>query len=314
MSKLRNKEIPTGPTLILVGIFGVISPLFSFLLAGTEGMLAWLIDLAASFQWLYLALLLLGLMLSLRHSRRYLWVITLAPLPWLTAHQGLSEISSTATGIRIISANTNFKNTNLQALKALINTEQPDVVVLLELSPDQAGQLAGLTGYPFQQINPDHSPFGIGVLSRLAFTGVTVDRNWTGNSLNIPTIEVIIERNDQSIKLVAFHPMPPITPEFHTARNIKLKEIVEESRQQRLATIIAGDFNATPWSSAFVGIDYNRATGLQPTWPTRYLGIPVDQVLVSEHWQLKQSQAGPDVGSDHLPVITEVVLTEGNDE
>lgn len=102
--------------------------------------------------------------------------------------------------------------------------------------------------------------------------------------------------------------MPPIAPEHHAARNNKPKEIVEESKQQGLPTIIAGDFNATPWSSAFADIDYKRATGLQPTWPMRYFGIPVDQVLVSEHWQVAQSKAGPDIGSDHLPIIAKLGL------
>ena len=312
MAKFQNKEIPTGPTLILVGILGLISPLFSYLLASNEGLLPWLIDLATNFQWLYVTLLVVGLILSLRKSRRYLWIIMLIPIPWFTAHQSLSETFSTATGIKIISANTNFKNTNLQDLKALINKEKPDIVVLLELSHDQALQLTDLSDYPYQQINPDNSPFGIGVMSRLAFASVTVDWHWRGSSLKIPTIEVIILQNDQLIKVVAFHPMPPIASEYHTARNKKLKEIVEESKQQGLPTIIAGDFNATPWSSAFASIDYKRATGLQPTWPMRYFGIPVDQVLVSEHWRVKQSRVGPDIGSDHLPVTAEIVLTLRN--
>ncbi len=288
MSKLNNIEIPTGPALVLTGVLGIVSSLLSNLLAKNEGLLPWLIDLASNLQLLYLVSLILGLMLTLKTNRQYLWAIIFIPVPWFTAHDGAPEATLTERPIKLISANINFKNTDLQALKELINSEQPEILVLLELSHEQARQFTGLKGYPFRQINPDDSPFGIGLLSKLPFSGVTVDSNWRGSSLKIPTIEVVAEWNNQLIKVVAFHPMPPIAPEYHAARNQKIQEIVEESKQSGLPTIIAGDFNATPWSSAFAHIDYMRATGLQSTWPMRYLGIAVDHVLVSDHWQVKQ--------------------------
>jgi endonuclease/exonuclease/phosphatase (EEP) superfamily protein YafD len=69
--------------------------------------------------------------------------------------------------------------------------------------------------------------------------------------------------------------------------------------------IVAGDLNATPWSSAFAvaarhGLD--RASGLAPTWPRRHVGIPIDHVLADTHWRRGEAQRGPDIGSDHLPV------------
>lgn len=303
---MTKGEIPTAPSLILAGALGIISPPISYFLANSEGTLPWLIDLATHFQGLYVLLLLVGLVISLRKSRRYIWVVALLPLPWLTALESAPKSSSIQPGIKILSANIHFKNNDLSTLKNLITSEHPDIVVLLELSHVQAGQLVDLKDYIFQQIQPDNSPFGIGVISRLPFSSVTTDWNWKGTSLKIPTIEVITKWKNQPIKLVAFHPMPPLAPEYHTVRNSKLKEIVEDSKQQRLPTIIAGDFNATPWSSAFAGIDYYRATGLQSTWPFRHLGIAVDQILVSDHWKVKRSWVGPDIGSDHLPVIAEV--------
>ena len=313
MSKLNNIEIPTGPTLILIGVLGILSSFLSSLLANDEGILPWLVDLAANFQMLYLLSLIIGLILTLEKNRGYLWVIIFIPVPWLTAHDSATETTSTDQSIKVLSANTNFKNSDLQALKELINSEQPDIVVLLELSHGQARQLADLKDYPFQQINPDDSPFGIGLLSKLPFSSVTVDFNWRGSSLKIPTIKIVAEWNAQLINVVAFHPMPPIAPEFHLARNKKIQEIVEKSKQSGLPTIIAGDFNATPWSSAFAPIEYMRATGLQSTWPTRYFGLSVDHVLVSDHWQVKQSRVGPDIGSDHLPVVAEVINPDGSD-
>lgn len=151
------------------------------------------------------------------------------------------------------------------------------------------------------------SPFGIGLLSRLPFADVAIDWN-SHSSLKIPTLEIIAKWNKQLIKMIVFHPMPPIAPEYHLARNKKLKEIDYESYQYSLPTIIAGDFNATPWSSALTQTNFKRASGLQSTSPFRYVGIPVDQVLLSERWQVVESQVGTDIGSDHLPIISTVSL------
>jgi endonuclease/exonuclease/phosphatase (EEP) superfamily protein YafD len=79
---------------------------------------------------------------------------------------------------------------------------------------------------------------------------------------------------------------------------------------------MAGDFNASPWSHAFSGparAGFHRAAGLLPgTWPggVHWAGIPIDQVLASPHWTLISSRVGPDIGSDHRPMITTLGLTE----
>lgn len=308
----KSIKIENGLALIVLGILGLLTPFLTDLLVDKQSTVVWLIDLAANFQALYLILVAIGLLLSLRKHRRYIWVVIFLPLPWLTAHEKAPRGVQGTQSLKVITANTNFKNPSLDSLKALIDSESPDIVILPELSFIQAKQLASLSEYPFQDLQPDNSPFGLGVLSKLPFAGVTVDWNWRGSSLKIPTIEIIADWNSQLIKLVAFHPMPPIASEFHAARNMKLKEIVNASKQQGLKTIIAGDFNATPWSSAFSDIDYKRATGLLPTWPLRYFGIPVDQVLVSEHWGVVNQQIGPDIGSDHFPVILDVTLLAGS--
>ncbi len=126
----------------------------------------------------------------------------------------------------------------------------------------------------------------------------------------MPTLKTIITWNNTDINFTAFHPMPPIAPQYHKDRNQKLIEIINSAEGSGLPTIIAGDFNATPWSSALTQTSFKRASGLQPTWPFRYIGIPVDQVLVSDHWRVKDYQVGDNIGSDHLPVISSVSLTK----
>jgi vancomycin resistance protein VanJ len=74
--------------------------------------------------------------------------------------------------------------------------------------------------------------------------------------------------------------------------------------------IVAGDFNMPTdsaiyrhnwrgWSDAFESI----GTGLGHTKFTSLWGIRIDHVLFDDRWEAVSSRVGPDVGSDHRPLI-----------
>jgi endonuclease/exonuclease/phosphatase (EEP) superfamily protein YafD len=78
-----------------------------------------------------------------------------------------------------------------------------------------------------------------------------------------------------------------------------------------------GDLNATPWSRPFrrfVGrsglCDSRAGFGVQASFPaaSALLRIPIDHVLVSCVIGVRNRRIGRDVGSDHLPVIVDLVL------
>lgn len=78
--------------------------------------------------------------------------------------------------------------------------------------------------------------------------------------------------------------------------------------------ILAGDFNALPWSAASrelagaIGATHSAWAGTFPaSFPTgTRLGL--DQVLVGGGLQLVAVETGPDVGSLHLPLIATIAL------
>jgi endonuclease/exonuclease/phosphatase (EEP) superfamily protein YafD len=73
--------------------------------------------------------------------------------------------------------------------------------------------------------------------------------------------------------------------------------------------VVAGDFNATPWSLHLATFErltgLTRLTGL-PSWPARGLGLPqvaIDHIFVSSGMRPLGSATTLDAsGSDHLPV------------
>jgi endonuclease/exonuclease/phosphatase (EEP) superfamily protein YafD len=71
--------------------------------------------------------------------------------------------------------------------------------------------------------------------------------------------------------------------------------------------------NATPWSHTFqellsAGLTVPHFT---PTWPSGWgrLGIPIDHVL-GRGVRITELRAGPALGSDHLPVLAEIVIAD----
>lgn len=76
--------------------------------------------------------------------------------------------------------------------------------------------------------------------------------------------------------------------------------------------ILAGDFNALPWSAALNRLSGAMSaagaqwTGTFPAWSP--VKLPIDQVRVSGGLQIVSLEAGPFVGSIHLPLVAVIAL------
>jgi endonuclease/exonuclease/phosphatase (EEP) superfamily protein YafD len=272
----------------------------------------WVLDLAAHWQWLSVAALTLGLAVAFFVAKRCLFFALLLPLPWWTASPSWPLESSTAplATVTVASANVHLSTTQVGALAQWLAKEQPDLVVLLEVSRALGPQLASLTAYFHQVVHADDSPFGIALLSKWPLTRSSLQHDADG----IPRIEAEVQVHHQAVQMVAFHPMPPLSPHFHQARDQNLKTFAQQFQTSGQPGLVVGDLNATPWSSAFAGLaamGLRRTTSLQATWPTAgqgWLGIPIDHVLATRHWKVLGYRMGPDLGSDHLPVLVQLAL------
>jgi endonuclease/exonuclease/phosphatase (EEP) superfamily protein YafD len=283
----------------------MIPPVSALLPQDSGGIALWLLDLACHWQWLFAAGLVASVLASALALRRWLILLPCAALPLFDASPMLPEAPAGAETFVVASANVLWTNTDLQPLLRWIAAEQPDVVVLLEVAPAHAAALAGLAGYPHRHVVASEDPFGIALLSRHPLQRPLTVRDSQG----LPHIEAQAAWQGRRVNLLAVHPMPPLSAHFHAERNAKLARWASSATASGLPAIIAGDLNATPWSTAFNDLDalgMRRATGLAPTWPTLLQGasgIPIDHVLANHHWARIASARGPDLGSDHLPVI-----------
>ncbi|MBD9416336.1 endonuclease/exonuclease/phosphatase family protein [Pseudomonas sp. PDM16] len=280
-------------------------------LAGTAGTLTWLLDLASHWQWLFVTGLVLTTLGGAWRERRWLLALLALPLPWLSATPVLPSGSGEGPKLRVASANLHLENSNLEPLAAWLEQTRPDLVVLLEVSPRYARELEKLPGYPHRLVHAENSPFGIALLSRLPLEQGHKGRDDQG----IVHLQAQLDFAGCALNMTALHPMPPLLPEDQERRDRLLKQLIQASGAG--PALLAGDLNASPWSSAFTDLDtlgWRRASGLGPTWPSAGLGligIPIDHVLASAHWRLLSSERGPNLGSDHLPILARVELVDG---
>ena len=107
----------------------------------------------------------------------------------------------------------------------------------------------------------------------------------------------------------------PTEPEDSRERNYQLDHIGATVEGVAGPVIVAGDFNTTPWSPHFRDLlattglrDAGTGRGWLPTWPGRLgpAGIPIDHVLVRGEVAVTGLRRGPDVGSDHYPLIADL--------
>lgn len=269
----------------------------------------WLADLAAHWQWLALALGLVTSTTLAILTRRKLWLAAwlVCPLPWLSASVPAPAASATSTGKRLsmVTANVHYSTRDVAPLRDFALAPDPaDLVVVIELGVDYARQLATWKEWPHQIRMPRSDPFGLALLSRHPIIGAEQLESASG----IPRLRVRLDWQGEDVEVVLAHPMPPLNAGFARERDATLAEEAERLARTGKPGLVAGDFNATPWSSAFAGPAAQgvlRASPLFPgTWPApgSVFGIPIDHVLVTRHWLVSEQAVGPNIGSDHLPV------------
>ncbi len=298
--------------LVVCTSLGLLSPWLTELAAPYSVHVAWLLDLASHWQWLHLTLLLAGIALLARRNARWLLLVPLAALPWLTVTPALPhETGTPRLELSLLTANL-AQSLDASALRVLLDRQPVDLVLLQEVTPELAQQLGRWQDYPYRLLAPEDSPFGLALLSRKPLDGAKVSIDADG----IPAIESRVLLPGQAIALTVVHPMPPLSPYRHQKRNMGLQVLLQKNAAHGLPGLVAGDFNASPWSQALRGVQalgWQRASDLNPSWPALgrgWLGIAIDQVVVNGPWRVAEQGLGPNLGSDHLPRLMRLQLLE----
>lgn len=181
---------------------------------------------------------------------------------------------------------------------------------------DQTGKLTkktGMHGYFGEAIRVGGtSPYGNAVLSKIPFNAVETvkipDPETKDEKVNYETrciIKAIVEENGKEVMFLVTH-MGLARGERRKA----VKTICEIADNTALPIVLMGDFNAEPDEDTFKPLyeRFSDTLGAEPkTFPSDAPDIKIDYIFY-RGLECKNTRVINEVVSDHLPVITEIIL------
>ncbi|QDU37935.1 Endonuclease/Exonuclease/phosphatase family protein [Maioricimonas rarisocia] len=287
---------------------------------GWFGQYSYLADLTAHFrlQYLLLAVPLTLLLASMRQwkSASAGLAVVLINAGCIAPLFGTSPASVTAgtTPLKVIAVNVHVMNRNHAPLQEWVRSEQPDVIIVSELSTAWStamDELSDLLPHQFERL--DNGNGGLGLYSRFPIEEsewhLLGDVNYAGR--------IRITVDGVPVTLFGVHTYAPFHRWMSEMRDYQFGQLADLVNQTDTRVIVAGDLNATTWSAglkqmlAATGlIDTRVGFGLQPTWPDAAwpLRIAIDHCLVSDGITTVDRQVGPAIGSDHFPIVADLRL------
>lgn len=293
-------------------------------IASFFGEWVWWLDVLANFRAQYMVgLVVFSLSLLLTRFRRTgiavfaVAIVNLIPvLPLYVGSPGESEPS--APSIRVMSFNLLSSNERFGEVIDYIRALDPDLILLQEASrPWEVALGAADLGYEVIRPWADSLIFGTLVLIR----GEEIEAVSFGFAAAQPRAVQLSYRPTgwpEAIDVLSTHPLAPTEEERAGLRDAQLQFATDWASDRESPTFVVGDFNATPWSSPFrdlmaeAGLRNSQiGYGLQPSFPASsnvLLRVPIDHLVHSEHFVIRDRRLGPDLGSDHFPLIVDLEL------
>jgi endonuclease/exonuclease/phosphatase (EEP) superfamily protein YafD len=229
--------------------------------------------------------------------------------------------------LTIIHSNLDVHNQQYAATIQYLESQNADIILLQEVTPAWLNYLQShLKKYRIETALPRENTHGVAMLipnqlsKSLTILQSQIIHLPSGSPR--PMIELIIREQNREVAILSISTTRSTHPGTSEFQQAEFKAVADwslsQQQAQKRSVIIIGDFNSTPWSNRFRQFlrdgnlnNSQRGFGLQPTWPTGFpfpLMIPIDHCLHSESIQTFYRTPGPDIGSDHLPLLVKFQL------
>lgn len=246
------------------------------------------------------------------------WIFPYTPLH----RREVANAPGGGTRIRLLSANVLQTNRNSAALKRMIAARDPDLLLLLEANAwwqsemnDVQRTLRHTLACPLDNL------YGMLLYSRWPLEDARLQFLVEDDK---PSIHAAVRLPDGNVcRLVCLHPAPPSPTENDesTERDAELILVARSMSREKRAAIVVGDLNDVAWSRTtrlFRKIsrmlDPRVGRGLYNTFHARWFFMrwPVDHLFHTRHFTLGHLERLDAFGSDHFPVLAELVLADGD--
>ncbi|UVI40694.1 endonuclease/exonuclease/phosphatase family protein [Qipengyuania spongiae] len=217
---------------------------------------------------------------------------------------------------KVLSLNVLQTNDRYQRTADLIDRVDPDIVLLMETNGQWLDALEPqLSRYGYRLERLLDNTYGM-----IFATKLDVDRAAmvSATDTDTPTLYATLRTDDGArFEVVGLHPRPP-RPGRSTENRDAIIARAGARTPDRLSNVLAiGDFNDVPWSRTTQNfreeggyLDPRAGRGSYATFPASLVtfGWPLDQIMVKDGVKVESLEIGPDVGSDHLPLLARVCV------
>jgi endonuclease/exonuclease/phosphatase (EEP) superfamily protein YafD len=218
--------------------------------------------------------------------------------------------------LRLIVCNVKQSNDRHETLEEIVSARNPDLIVLMEVDQTWLDALAGvLSGFPHVVPQPQDNSYGMVLASRFALSETDVTDLLTDGVPSIRTTVSLSE--DLKFRLYAIHPEPPVPHRGSEGRDGETGLVAMMVRDEILPVLVTGDLNDVAWSGTTHRfrrvsrlLDPRIGRRVFSTFDARYpfMRWPLDHLFHSPQFRLKAMTRLPPCGSDHFPVMFDMVL------
>ncbi|MEX1135855.1 MAG: endonuclease/exonuclease/phosphatase family protein [Balneolales bacterium] len=241
------------------------------------------------------------------------------PYTFLSPRQVPSSNTKRGNAFSLLTANVLMENRDSVHLKALIDKNDPDIILVVETDLWWEEALRDYEhDYPYVIHRPQDDTYGMHLYSRLELIN--------------PEVRFLVQDYVPSIcgrirlpsgtetDFYCLHPPPPFPTEAESSaeRDTELFLIANEIKKRNRPVIVLGDLNDVAWSRTnkifqkISGLSDPRVgRGFYNTFHAKlpFIRFPLDHFFVSHHFSLLDFRRLPHFGSDHFPVY--IALSDG---
>lgn len=302
---------------LLLGAAALLQPLGS-MLARYE----WRADLLTPFQEPALAVTLVAILALVRRHWRLaaaLTVLAVIQAVPLLRYSGSNPVPPPGDRdrLRVLMANVCVDNPDRARVAEFIRRERPDVVGLVEVN---TSWLEGLDAVRREFPHRLELPIGTRGLSLwFRHPPISVDPPEVLTTDANPVLHAVVILAGRPRHIWLMHPPNPLTPRGRAHSNAELAALATRIGLIGGSRLVVGDMNRTDGSPYFR--DFVRESGLrdsrlgfgrQPSWPVwSPYRIAIDHAFLSSDLAVVDRRLGPDIGSDHRPLILDVAPAAG---
>ncbi len=233
--------------------------------------------------------------------------------PAFPAWSGAGADGDTPT-IKVVQLNLSYRNTTPDAVADFIRGEQADVVTLQEVTGKTERVIDLLAeDYPYRVSCAAKPVGGQAVLSRLPMAPGQSEGCVGGRGM----VWMRVVAGGQQVTVASLHLHWP----YPFGQGLQIDRLEDTLKNLPRPVLLAGDFNAAPWSHAVDRIarasDTTVAGGLRFSFDIKLRGwtpplaMPIDHILLSEGLTPLEVKLGPGPGSDHRSVVARLALPAG---